>query len=504
MNFNVACGSLTDIKSDAVIVNLFEGVKTPGGGTGAVDKALDGAISDLIRDEDFEGHLGDTLVLRTLGRIPAKTVIVVGLGKKSDFDMLKLMRASARAARKCREIRAKTVSSILHGAGIGGFQAKDCARSTILGAMLGSYEYTSLKTENVKGNTIERFDIVEMSADKLSDIRAGIDKAKIVGDAIIFARDLVNAPSNIVTPSYLAEIAEQIADESGLECNILDRAEIEAAGMGLLAAVARGSEVEPRFIELKYTSTNAKKTVAIVGKGITFDTGGYNLKGGEHMYGMKDDMSGAAAVLAAMRAVGREKPDVNVVGVIPATENMIGGRAIHPGDVFKSYSGKSVEVNNTDAEGRLILADAVAYAKSLGVDEIVDAATLTGGCGVALGRELSGIFGTNDELVARLMRAGKSCGEGMWRLPLYDSYEEFLKSDVADLKNSGPREGSPINGALFIKSFVGDTAWAHIDLSSAMADKDVDLSKKGGTGAATGTLVEYLLGCYCLDTHPGD
>ncbi|MHB9036727.1 MAG: leucyl aminopeptidase [Armatimonadota bacterium] len=494
MNFDVLQGSLQEVDCDATIVNLFEGVRTPGGGTGAVDKALGGAISEVIGDEGFEGRLGDTLVLRTLGRIPAKNVVVVGLGKREEFNLLRVMRASARAARKCRELRAKNVMSILHGAGIGGLRAEDCAHGVTLGTILGTYEYTQLKTQGVKENSIEQFNIVELSSEKLNQIRTGMARAQVVGDAIVFARDLVNAPSNIVTPSYLAEIARQIAEESGLECRIMDRAAVEAAGMGLLSAVARGSEVEPRFIELRYTSASAVKTVAIVGKGVTFDSGGYNLKTGEHIYGMKDDMSGAAAVLAAMRAIGREKPNVNVVGLIPATENMISGRAIHPGDVFTSYSGKSVEINNTDAEGRLILADAVAYANKLGADEIVDAATLTGACVVALGRELSGIFSNNDELVGRLMRSGESCGEVMWRLPLYDDYKEYLKSDVADLKNTGPREGAAIGGALFIESFVGDIPWAHIDLASASVDKDIDLAKKGSTGAAAGTLVEYLLG----------
>ncbi|MEN6357187.1 MAG: leucyl aminopeptidase [Armatimonadota bacterium] len=493
MEFKAKQGSLQDQQSDIVIVNLFEGVKHPGGGTGAVDQALHGAISDAIRDEEFDGNLGDTLVIRTLGTIPAKYVIVVGLGKNADFDLLKAMRASARAARKCRELRAKTVSSILHGAGIGGLPVEDCARAVTLGAIFGTYEYTDLKTEKVKENPIEQFNIVELSGDKLDSIASGIAKAQVVGDEVIFARDLANAPSNIVTPAYLADLAERIAGETGLECRVMDRAAIESAGMGLLAAVARGSKVEPRFIELRYCSEKPSKTVAIVGKGITFDSGGYSLKPSEYMYGMKDDMSGAAAVLAAMQAVGREKPGLNVIGLIPATENMIGPAAIHPGDVFTSYSGKSVEVNNTDAEGRLILADAVAYADKLGVDEIIDVATLTGACVVALGRELNGVFGTDDAMVDKLINAGRSCGEIMWRLPLYDDYKENLKSDVADLKNTGSREGGAISAALFIKSFVGETAWAHIDLSASSVEKDTDLARKGSTGSGAGTLVEYLL-----------
>jgi len=263
--------------------------------------------------------------------------------------------------------------------------------------------------------------------------------------------------------------------------------------MGLLSAVSRGASREPRFIELRYAAPQGRKTVAIAGKGITFDTGGYSLKTAESMAKMKDDMAGAAAVLATMRAVGRVKPDVNVIALIPATENAIGDNAIHPSDVFTSLSGKTVEVNNTDAEGRLILADAVAYAAKLGVDEIIDLATLTGACVVALGREMSGVFGNDQALVDRLLSASRTCGEQLWQLPLFADYKESLKSDVADLKNTGGSEGAAINGALFIESFTNGTPWAHLDLSSAVVEKDTHLARKGATGVGVGTLIEYLL-----------
>ena len=492
MKFSAKHGSLTDQPCDVLIVNLFEGVEQPAGGTGAVDAALGGAIIELIKDEEFKGSLGDTAVIRTCGRIPAKKVLLIGLGKRDEFSPLHIMRAAAIAGRKCQSLRAKKVASILHGAGIGGIAAFECAKSTILGTSLGTYEYTRLKTENVKQNPIESFDIIEYDNSKISEIERGIERAELIGDAVAFARDLSNDPSNIVTPSYLASIAESIANDYGMQCTIMERKTIEEAGMGLLAAVARGSFVEPRFIEMRYVSPQAKKTIAIVGKGITFDSGGYSLKTADNMYGMKDDMSGAGAVLAVMRALGKLKPNVNVTALIPATENMIGSNAIHPGDVFTSLDGKTVEVNNTDAEGRLVLSDAVAYANKFGVDEIVDLATLTGACVVAIGKGLSGIFGNNQKLVDNLMEAGKTCGEEMWQLPLYEDYKEELKSNVADLKNTGSRDGGAIKGALFIESFVGDTPWAHIDLSSATIDKDVPLARKGSTGAGTGTLIEYL------------
>ena len=496
MNFTVKQGSVTQQSCDVLIVNLFQGVKLPGGATAAVDKALDGAISELIREEEFEGRLGETLVIRACEKMPAKKVLLVGLGKREGFDILQIMRAAASGARKCREMRAKSVASTLHGAGATGIATLDCAKALVLGTILGTSEHAHLKTENVKQNSIESFEIVELSAEKSDDVEEGVRRAEILGDAIIFARDLANEPSNIVTPTYLADAAEKIAAESGMECRIKDRKGIEDAGLGLLAAVARGSAAEPRFIELAYQSSAAERTVAVIGKGITFDAGGYSLKPSDKMYGMNDDMSGAGAVLAAMRAVGRLKPLLNVVALIPAAENMIGAGAIHPGDVFKSHAGRTVEVADTDAEGRLTLADAVSYARKLGVDEIVDVATLTSACVVALGRRLSGIMGNDQELVNRLIQAGKSCGEKLWQLPLETDYADELASDVADIRNvvtERREEAGATIAALFIESFTGGMPWAHIDLSSVTIDEDTHLARKGSTGAGTGTLTEYLL-----------
>lgn len=492
MRFEVKQGSLTDEPCDVLIVNLFEGVAAPGGATGAVNGALGGAISEAIHEEEFKGGVGDTLVLRACGALPAKKALVVGLGKSEDFGVLQAMRAAGAAARKCQEMRAKRVAGIAHGAGIGGLDPAEAARATVLGTILGAYQFIRHKTEDVKPSSLESFALVELSADKVALMERGVRRAESLGDAITLARDLANEPSNVVTPSYLAEVAEEIAAEAGMECRVLDRAGIEKAGMGLLAAVSRGASVEPRFIEIRYRSPASRKTVAIVGKGITFDTGGYSLKPSDSMYGMKDDMSGAACVLAAMRAVGRLRPEINVIGLIPATENILSDKAIHPGDVFRSYGGKTVEVNNTDAEGRLILSDAVAYAARQGADEIIDLATLTGACVVALGRDLAGVFANNQGLADRLIAAGASCGEQYWQLPLHQGYREDLKSDVADLKNTAGREGAAINGALFIESFVDGKPWAHIDLASATVDKDTHLARKGSTGIGTAALVQYL------------
>ncbi|MGQ9456067.1 MAG: leucyl aminopeptidase [Armatimonadota bacterium] len=504
MKFVVTCGSLTEQECDVLIVNLFQGVKQPGGATGAVDKALDGLISKTIKEEEFEARLGETLVLHTHGKIPAKRVLIVGLGPKEEFDITKIMRAAGAAGRGCTKLRARQVSSILHGAGAGGLSTQECAKGTVLGTILGTYEFNRLKTEDVKQNTIQTFRITELSSEKLVDIQSGIDYGELLGESICFARDLVNEPSNVVTPSYLAEVAKEIARDNGFECTILNRNEIEKAGMELFSAVARGASQEPRFIEIKYqpdersaltpiSKTNKPRSIAIIGKGITFDSGGYSLKSHGSMYGMKDDMSGAAAVLAVMRAMGKLRPGVAITAIIPATENAIGSNAIHPGDVFKSLAGKTVEVSNTDAEGRLILADAVAYATRQQVGEIIDCATLTGACVTALGQEISGIFSNDQTLANKLIEAGKSCGEYLWQLPLHRDYKKKLKSNIADMKNTAGGEAGAILGALFIENFVGNTSWAHIDLSSASVDEDTELTRKGATGVPTGTLIEYIL-----------
>jgi leucyl aminopeptidase len=492
--FGARQGSLTDCACDALIVNLFEGVKHPGGGTGTVDRALGGAISAAIQDEDFEGRLGQTTVIPTQGKIASKRVVLVGLGKAEELGIRTIMRAAALAARKCQDLKAGSVGSILHGAGIGGMSPFECAKATILGTALGAYRFTRHKTENVKSDLLDTFDIIELSPEKLEPIRQGIERGQVIAESVTFARDMVNEPSNVVTPAYLADAAKKIADEAGFECGIRGPKEIEAKGFGLLAAVARGSRVEPRFIELTYRSDAAQKTVAIVGKGITFDSGGYSLKNKDGIEGMKDDMAGAAAVLGAMKAVGKLKPAINVTALIPAAENMIGGGAIHPGDVFKSFDGKTVEINNTDAEGRLILADAIAYAAKLGVDEIVDAATLTWGCVVALGLEISGVFGSDQTLVDRILAAGKACGEQLWQLPLHADYKKKLDSEVADLKNCDGLPGTATIAAEFIRSFTNEIPWAHIDLSSASTDADLDLARKGASGDGAGTLIEYLSG----------
>jgi len=494
IKFTVTQGSLTEVVCDALVVNLFEGVTHPGGGTGAVDRSLDGALTQLIAEEDFKGKLGQTAVLHSCGRIPAKKVILVGLGKAQDFTTEGVRRASGAAAKKAAKLNVKKVCTILHGAGIGGLDPAECALALVEGAALGTYKFLKYKTVEPKPLSLEEVEIVEMDAGKIPAIREGVAKGEITSDATIFARDLINDTSNVITPTALAETAQQIARENGLECQVMDVDQIQSLGMNLLLAVAQGSAQPPKFIVLKYSAPGAKRTVAIVGKGITFDSGGLSIKPSEGMEYMKDDMSGAAAVLAAMRAISRIKPGANVLGLAPATENMPSGGAVKPGDVVRSFAGKTVEINNTDAEGRLILADALAYAVKQGAEEILDVATLTGACVVALGRAISGVMSNNRELVNRLISIGEKEGDLVWELPLYKDYEELLKSDIADIKNSPGREAATITGGLFLQEFVGEVPWAHIDIAGpSFLEKSAFTSPKGGSGAGTRILVRYLM-----------
>jgi len=339
-------------------------------------------------------------------------------------------------------------------------------------------------------------ELVVLSPDGRStrEVGQGARTGEVFALATWFARDLVNSPANDVHPTYLAKAATDLAKEKGLTVEVLDRAECQKLGMGAFLGVAAGSEQPPCFIHLTYAPARPRKKVAIIGKGITFDAGGLDLKTAEGMLRMKDDMSGAAAVLGVMRALPDLKPPVEVHGLVAATENMPSGSAIRPGDVLKAMNGTTIEIGNTDAEGRLTLADAISYANAkIKPDEMVDLATLTGACVVALGPLVSGLFANNRGLAGRLRAAADQAGERLWELPLVDEYREFLKSEVADLNNVGPRGGGAITAGLFLKEFAGETPWAHVDIAGpAFSEKDLPLAPKGGTGVAVRTLLAYL------------
>lgn len=491
MRFVVTRKPITQIDCDVLIIGSFERTKKPVGAAKEVDTAVGGELSALIAREKFEGKLGQTTDFTPCGGINARRVLVVGLGKEKELCADKMRKASASAMRKARDLKANTVVFVPQTNGGKRLDARSAAQSVVEGAILGTYKFTKHKTKDDSPNPIKMVEIAETSAKAAREAKDGIHLGSAIAEAVCMARDLVNEPANIVTPTYLAEQAKSIAEKCGLECSILDRSDIENMGMNLILAVAKGSHEPPKFIVMRYTSPDATKTVAIVGKGITFDAGGLNLKPSAGLDGLKDDMAGAAAVIATMQAISAIKPRVNVLGLVPATENLPGGGATKPGDVVTGLSGKSVEINNTDAEGRLLLADAVAYAEQQGVDQIIDLATLTGACIVALGRSIAGVFG-DQKIVDKLIAAGEASGEKLWQLPLYPDYDESVNSDFADMKNAANEAGA-ITGAFFIKRHIKKTPWAHIDIAGpAWSDKESGHLTKGGTGFGVATLINYL------------
>ncbi|MEE8638545.1 MAG: leucyl aminopeptidase, partial [Candidatus Margulisiibacteriota bacterium] len=405
--------------------------------------------------------------------------------------------AQASAIKASQKVKAKRAASIVHGAGVGGLGAQEAAQATVEGALLGEYEFVGYKSEKLKTQNskfkINEFVIIEKDKKKARVMKEGVRVGEIVASAENRARDLVNAPANKVTPTSLANYARKMAREVGLKCRILDPRE---EGMEAIHAVAKGSREPAKVVVLK-TKDQRPKTrdlIALIGKGVTFDAGGISLKPSRKLWAMKMDMAGAAAVIETMRAIAQLKVKKNIFAVIPLAENMPDGGASKPGDVVSSLSGITTEIISTDAEGRMILVDAITYAKQKGAKKIIDCATLTGGCITALGDAASGLMGNDEDLIQGIKNAAKRSGEKVWLLPLYKEYKEYLKSTVADQKNASEGKGaSPSVGATFLHRFVKDTPWVHIDIAgTAYLSKGRGCLAEGATGVPVRTLIEFL------------
>ena len=488
MEIRAVQGNISEVPSDVLVVNLFEGVTSPGGATGAVDSALGGMISDLIASGETRGKLNETTLLHTGGKIAPKRVLVVGLGKAGEFDLVAARKVAGTAARLLRKKGVREMTTIVHGAGIGGLAVEHAAQALAEGSIIGAYDADLYKTEReaIKLDTIT---IVERDAEKIPIMRAGVRVGAILGSATNDARTLGNEPANNMTPTILADRAREVAERFGLEFEAHDRDWMENQGMCALLAVASGSAQPPQLIVMKYTSKGATRTLGLIGKGLTFDSGGISIKPSDGMPDMKFDMSGGAAVIQAMRAIAELQPKINVIGIVPASENLPGGSAYKPGDIIKCKSGKTIEIITTDAEGRMLLSDAMTYARDLGVDMMVDVATLTGACVVALGHDFTGIMGNDQRMVSAIEEAAALVGEKVWELPLPPEYMDQLKSEYADLKNCGERWGGAITGGLFLKEFAGDTPWVHMDIAGpADTSKETPYRSAGATGVAVRTL----------------
>ena len=501
MEIRVVTGGIQATEDELIVVNLFEGVQEPGGATGAVDQALAGAISEAIAAGDLDGKRGRVALFYTRGAIPARRVLVVGLGARDSFTLDTVRWAAAAAAQKARELGVRSFSSVVHGAGAGGFEPEAAAQAVVEGTVLGLYRYQELKNKPPDRPDPEVFTLVQFGADKLPAIEAGARVGQIVAEAACLARDLVNRPANYATPVDLADLALEIAsDFRTMRCQLLSEEDAAELEMGAFMGVAQGSDEPAVFIVLEHNpGRDDLDTIVLVGKGITFDTGGISLKPVEKMDRMRGDMAGGAAVLATMQAVGSLDLPLHIVGLVPATENMPSARAYKPGDVLQAMNGKTIEIISTDAEGRLILADALVYASRFAPNAVIDLATLTGACVVALGRGMAaGAFGTDDGLVQRLQSASSASGERIWSMPLYDEYLDALESLTADLTNSGGRQGGVGTSAIFLKQFAEGYPWVHLDIAGmsfeerAGGDKRPAYLQKGGTGFGVRLLVQFL------------
>jgi leucyl aminopeptidase len=461
-----------------------------------LDSLLGGLVQTIYSDGEFKGELGELVTLHAMGKLAAKRVIVVGLGPQEKVHTQVIRRASATAARFLQQTGARQITLALHSEEFS-IDLNEQVRTEIEGVLLGLYTFKKYKQSGANGNGrgVTRINLLENEANNAT-LDQAMKRGIALAEATNFARDLVNEPPNVLTPSELANRACAMAKQSGLEYEVLDRPEMQRLGMGGLLAVAQGSAEPPKFIVLHYrgASQNGEKDIALVGKGITFDTGGISLKPAEHMDEMKADMAGAAAVIGAMYAIAAIKPAINVTALVPATENMPSGTAYRPGDILRIMNGKTVEIVNTDAEGRLVLADALSYAVKEGLSPIIDVATLTGAIVIALGSVMSGMFCNDQELSNEIIAAGQAAGEKYWPMPLDEEYEEDIQSDVADVKQTGGRSASSAKAAKFLEQFVGDAQWAHLDIAGTdSTDTKKPYQEKGATGVAVRTLVELVL-----------
>lgn len=474
---------------DCLVIGLFEEATELTGDLADLDQKLSGTLSELIAEAEFKGKEGSSAATRVGANSPIRKIAVVGLGKAAELKLERLRRAAAAAARLGKKEKCKTLGLSLP---IWNHDPALTAQSIAEGIELALHQDTRFKSDpDDKGSRLEQIDLLG-----LGDQAETLTRARQICLGVILARELVAAPANIVTPLTMAETAEAIAHEYNLELQILEQAECEKLGMGAFLGVAQASDIPPKFIHITYKPAGTpRKKVAIVGKGLTFDSGGLNIKPtGSGIEMMKTDMGGAAATLGAAKAIGQIKPDVEVHFISAVTENMISGHAMHPGDILTASNGKTIEVNNTDAEGRLTLADALVYTDQLGLDAIVDLATLTGACVIALGDDIAGLWTGDEALANQLAQASELSGEKLWRMPFEEKYFDGLKSVVADMKNTGPRPGGAITAALFLKQFVKETPWAHLDIAGPVwADKENGYNSAGATGFPVRTLVSWVL-----------
>jgi len=486
-------------KTGVLAIGLFSNAKGPDKLVKQLDRKLEGAIGRLIKIGDFKGKEGTGAVVYGDGRIGAKRVLLVGLGEKKKATLDTLRKAAAYAAKKSVEMKAKTLGLALHSAFGAKFDQAAMGQACAEGACFGSYRYDEFITENGNGRPASiKVDLIDSYDARTKELKAGVLRGAIVGRSQNYARTIANRPANVIYPETLAAEARKLArGSSALKCTVFNEKQMIEKGMGGVLAVGSGSEHRPRFIILKYTPpggrTGAQPKIALVGKAITFDSGGISIKSANGMEEMKFDKTGGISVLATMKSIAELKLPVDVYGMIPSAENVPSGTSYRPGDIITTYSGKTVEIQNTDAEGRMILCDGLNYAVKQKCETVIDIATLTGSCLVALGRYMAGLMGNDEKLIKQLRKASEQSGEKVWPLPSGEEYAKEMKSKIADLKNTGSRYGGACTAAAFLGQFVGEAKWAHLDIAGVdMFQKATEFSAEGSTGFGVRLLTAYL------------
>ncbi len=496
MDLRVIDTPLLQWSGDGLAIGLFDDDLNLSGDLVTLDEKLAGTLKELITEAEFKAKEGSGLAARVGGGSSVRKVIVVGLGKRDSLKLDSLRRAGATAARLAKREKCKTLGILLP---VWNSDPAKTVQVIAEGIELALHQDNRFKSDpEDKGISVEQVDFLGFTNTGVDSapLSAAITQARQIASGVILARELVAAPANVVTPITLAETAESIAHTYGLELEILEQEDCEKLGMGAFLGVAKASDLPPKFIHLTYKpSGTPRRKLAIVGKGLTFDSGGLNIKvAGSGIEMMKTDMGGAGATLGAAKAIAQLKPDVEVHFITAATENMISGHALHPGDILTASNGKTIEINNTDAEGRLTLADALVFAEKLGVDAIIDLATLTGACVIALGDDIAGLWTSDDAMAQQLTHAAELAGEKVWQMPIEEKYFEGMKSLVADMKNTGPRPGGSITATLFLKQFVKETPWAHLDIAGPVwTDKESAYTSPGATGFPVRTLVNWIV-----------
>lgn len=487
-------GALERLRVPLLCVPLHEGEKLRDAGLTQLDRACGGQLSAALRTGDFAGKLWSQVTLYNPKPSGPRRVLLLGVGPTQSLDLERVRQAAARAVQKAGEVRAREVAILFPGAGA--WDDASIAQALTEGSVLGDYRFDKYRADNNGDTSVETVTLVAPRRTDREATKAAVEDGSALAQAVCKARDMVNAPANELTPTEMAERARVAARDYGFKCKILERRDMERLDMVGILNVSKGSDQPPKFVIMEYDGAGSRAPrYVFVGKGLTFDAGGICIKPAPKMDEMKGDMGGGAAVIGALEAIARLELPVRVVGLVPCTENLLGGSAYRPGDILSYPNGKSVVIDNTDAEGRLVLADALIYAQRYKPKAIVDLATLTGAALIALGQVATAVLGNDPKLIEELRAAGQRCFERLWELPLWEEFEELIRSPIADIKNTGGKHGGTITAAAFLKHFVADTPWAHLDVAgTSYLDKAEGYRPQGGTGVGVRLLVEYLRG----------